>query len=102
MPSLCDDDLTPVQRNERIAYLRSLSDEERSRMAMELTQAERCRIIEEIRSSHPGFDEEELRLALFERLYGKELVDLLWRDPRPVEQKAPRIEELVRNRRQPK
>jgi hypothetical protein len=99
MRTLYDDDLTPEERKNRIAYLRSLSDSERSHLATEMAEADRRRIIEELRESHPEYDDEQLRLALFERFYGKELVDLIGRDRRPLEERSPRIEELLRAQR---
>ncbi len=99
MRTLYDDDLTPEERKNRITYLRSLSECERSRLMAEVVEADRRRIIDELRESHPEYDEEQLRLAFFERLYGKELVDLIWRDRRPLEERSPRIEELLRAQR---
>lgn len=73
-------DTTPEAMRVQIEVWRRMGGSRRLAMAMELTESVRRMALNGIRASHPEYSEEEARLALFERMHGKEFVDRIWRN----------------------
>lgn len=78
-------DTTPEAMRVQIEIWRRMTPKERLDAAMGLTESMRQLTMRGIRARHPEYSEEEVRLALFERIHGKELVDRIWRNRRSVE-----------------
>ena len=72
-------DTSPEAMRVQIEVWRRMTDSRRFAAAMELSENLRRMALAGIRASHPEYSEEEAKLALFERMHGKELVDRVWR-----------------------
>lgn len=73
-------DTTPEAWRVQIDVWRRMTPERRSLLAAELSENVRRTAMEGIRARHPEFSDEEVRLALYEQIHGKEVVDRVWRN----------------------
>ncbi|HEV7282533.1 MAG TPA: hypothetical protein VGN57_20180 [Pirellulaceae bacterium] len=72
-------DTTPEAMRVQIEIWRRMTPEQRSLLAPQLCEDVRRNAMAGIQARHPGYSEEEVRLALYELIHGKEVVDRVWR-----------------------
>lgn len=73
-------DTTPEAMRVQLDVWRRMTPERRSLMAAQLCEDVRQNAMAGIRARNPQFSEEEVRLALYELLHGKDVVDRVWRN----------------------
>lgn len=73
-------DTTPEAMRVQIEVWRGMSPERRSLLAAQLCEDVRENAMAGIRARNPQFSDEEVRLALYELIHGKEVVDRVWRN----------------------
>ena len=65
-------DTPPDVREKFRALLMALPEGDRAMMAVEMFDRARALMAEDIRATHPGIPDNELRVKIFERTYGSE------------------------------
>lgn len=71
-------DTSPEMEKLQIEILRKMSPEMRLNLAIQLFETEKNLLMEGIRSRHPEYNEEEIRLALLRILLGDEQFEIVY------------------------
>jgi hypothetical protein len=71
-------DTTPDAARVRLAIYRRMAPQQRCAIAAQMSADARAIALAGIRQRHPGYDEQQARLALFRLLLGDELFRRVW------------------------
>jgi hypothetical protein len=74
----CPSDTRPTAYSVQIEYYRRLSPEERTALAVEMSEEARLLTLDGIKRRFPEWDEARCQRELYRRIYGDELFDLAW------------------------
>jgi len=71
-------DTTPEAHAAQIEAYRRMGGKERTAVMFRLNELARATAVAGIRTRHPGYGEEQVRLALFRLIFGDELTRAVW------------------------